>query len=138
MRPHRYLHWREMAKQRKVMGGLMAQGLFGPMQVRIMGKRWLRKTRERLRRELEAKSALVIQRHFRGMQGIKRVRRIKQQRLVDACVSVQRAWRKKMECTISTVLLSFCARWSADANTGKTASSTNETSLTSMAPRRPP
>ena len=31
------------------------------------------------------------------MQGIKRVRRIKQQRLVDACVSVQRAWRKKME-----------------------------------------
>jgi hypothetical protein len=93
----RYLHRKEMAKQRKVMHGMAAQGLFGPMQVRIMGKRWLKRTRDRLRRELEAKSALVIQRHFRGMQGVKRVRRIKAQRLWDACVSVQRAWRKRME-----------------------------------------
>ena len=88
-----------MKAQRKVMAGMMSKGLFGPMQVRLIGKKWLRKTRDRLRSELESKSALVIQRHFRGMQSTKRVRRLKKQILVDACVSVQRAWRKKVEWT---------------------------------------
>jgi len=54
-----------------------ASGLSGPMNLRILGKRWLRKTRQRIQAQLEERSALVIQKHFRGMQGIKRVRQKK-------------------------------------------------------------
>jgi Leucine-rich repeat (LRR) protein len=93
----RYLHAVEMRKQRKAMTGAMSMGLFGPMKIRLLGKKWLRRTRDRLRRELEERCALVIQKHYRGMQGIKRFRRNKAQILYDACVSVQRAWRKKVE-----------------------------------------
>ena len=93
----RCLHVAEMRRQRKAMKGAVSSGLFGPIKVRMLAKGWLRKTRARMQREKEEKCAVVIQKHFRGMQGIKRVRKKKAQLLVDACVAVQRAWRKKLE-----------------------------------------
>lgn len=45
----RYLHTVEMKRQRKSMSGAAKMGLFGPMKVRMIGKKWLRKTRDRSR-----------------------------------------------------------------------------------------
>ena len=41
------------------------------------------------------KPALVVQRHWRGVLGRRRIKLIEAQKLTDACVIVQKAWRKR-------------------------------------------
>jgi len=76
---------------------------FDPMHFRVMFRirvfcrGWLKRARNRILLEEQSKAALIIQRKYRGMIGMRKLRRMRITMLEEACVIVQRAWRKRLE-----------------------------------------